>query len=90
MQLSSTHLSNEKPKPDDAAQEAVDPPQDSQAAPSTAAQPEKQQVEKADVGEAEGEEAIEAPAPDGKPKRTRATRPKLTGEGLQAAWTVQD
>ena len=73
-----------KPKPDDAEQEAVDPPQKTPEARS-AAQLEEQQVDKADVEAADGEEA-----PDGKPKRTRAPRPKLTGEALQKAWAVQD
>lgn len=81
-----------KPKPDDAEQEAVDPPQDAQEACSTAAQPGKQQVEKADVGAAKGEEATPPLASDGKPKKTRAARPrpKLTGDELQTAWTAQD
>ena len=81
-----------KPKPDDAEQEAVDAPQDAQEACSTAAQPGKQQVEKADVGAAKGEEATPPLASDGKPKKTRAARPrpKLTGDELQTAWAVQD
>lgn len=81
-----------KPKPDDAEQEAVDAPQDAQEACSTAAQPGKQQVEKADVGAAKGEEATPPLASDGKPKKTRAARPrpKLTGDELQTAWAVQE